>query len=353
MPLVTQNVKPRVILGLMTFGPPGSEQLDARIFDPETYNKALDLFQSKGYNEVDTARIYVGGKQEGWTGSQTNWKERGLTVDTKVKYPAQPGENTYDKVIESVETSLKELGTDCIDLLYLHRPDRGTPFQETLGAINKLHKDGKFVKFGISNFTAYEVAEVVMICKYNNWVRPTVYQGMYNCLTRSIEAELFVACRRYGLDIVVYNPIAGGLLSGKIKSMDIKPESGRFSDQSKIGTAYRQRYFRESTFKALKAIEEATEKNGLSMLETALRWIIHHSGLKVTNGNDGIIIGMSNIQQLEQNLELVEKGPLPDEVVKALDQAWLYSKADTANYWHGDLEYTYDVHEALFGASAK
>jgi aflatoxin B1 aldehyde reductase len=192
-----------------------------------------------------------------------------------------------------------------------------------------------------------------MICKYNNWVRPTVYQGMYNCLTRSIEAELFVACRRYGLDIVVYNPIAGGLLSGKIKSMDIKPESGRFSDQSKIGTAYRQRYFRESTFKALKAIEEATEKNGLSMLETALRWIIHHSGLKVTNGNDGIIIGMSNIQQLEQNLELVEKGPLPGEVVKALDQAWLYSKADTANYWHGDLEYTYDVHEALFGASAK
>ncbi|RKL48615.1 hypothetical protein BFJ72_g1514 [Fusarium proliferatum] len=352
MPLVTQNVKPRVILGLMTFGPPGSEQLDARIFDPETYNKALDLFQSKGYNEVDTARIYVGGKQEGWTGSQTNWKERGLTVDTKVKYPAQPGENTYDKVIESVETSLKELGTDCIDLLYLHRPDRGTPFQETLGAINKLHKDGKFVRFGISNFTAYEVAEVVMICKYNNWVRPTVYQGMYNCLTRSIEAELFVACRRYGLDIVVYNPIAGGLLSGKIKSMDIKPESGRFSDQSKIGTAYRQRYFRESTFKALKAIEEATEKNGLSMLETALRWIIHHSGLKVTNGNDGIIIGMSNIQQLEQNLELVEKGPLPDEVVKALDQAWLYSKADTANYWHGDLEYTYDVHEALFDSDS-
>ncbi|KAL7768152.1 hypothetical protein ACKLNR_002453 [Fusarium oxysporum f. sp. zingiberi] len=352
MPLVTQNVKPRVILGLMTFGPPGSEQLDARIFDPETYNKALDIFQSKGYNEVDTARVYVGGKQEGWTGSQTNWKERGLTVDTKVKYPVQPGENTYDKVIESVETSLKELGTDCIDLLYLHRPDRGTPFQETLEAINKLHKDGKFVKFGISNFTAYEVAEVVMICKYNNWVRPTVYQGMYNCLTRSIEAELFVACRRYGLDIVVYNPIAGGLLSGKIKSMDIKPESGRFSDQSKIGTAYRQRYFRESTFKALKAIEEATEKNGLSMLETALRWIIHHSGLKVTNGNDGIIIGMSNIQQLEQNLELVEKGPLPDEVVKALDQAWLYSKADTANYWHGDLEYTYDVHEALFGPSS-
>jgi aflatoxin B1 aldehyde reductase len=192
-----------------------------------------------------------------------------------------------------------------------------------------------------------------MTCKYNNWVRPTVYQGMYNCLTRSIEAELFVACRRYGLDIVVYNPIAGGLLSGKIKSMDIKPETGRFSDQSGIGNAYRQRYFRESTFKALNVIEQAVEKNGLTMLETALRWMLHHSKLKIKDGNDGIILGMSNVKQLEENLELLEKGPLPDDVVEALDQAWLYSKADTANYWHGELEYTYDVHEALFGKSAK
>lgn len=192
-----------------------------------------------------------------------------------------------------------------------------------------------------------------MTCKYNNWVRPTVYQGMYNCLTRSIEAELFVACRRYGLDIVVYNPIAGGLLSGKIKSMDIKPETGRFSDQSGIGNAYRQRYFRESTFKALNVIEQAVEKNGLTMLETALRWMLHHSKLKIKDGNDGIILGMSNVKQLEENLELLEKGALPDEVVEALDQAWLYSKADTANYWHGELEYTYDVHEALFGKSAK
>jgi aflatoxin B1 aldehyde reductase len=192
-----------------------------------------------------------------------------------------------------------------------------------------------------------------MTCKYNNWVRPTVYQGMYNCLTRSIESELFVACRRYGLDIVVYNPIAGGLLSGKIKSMDIKPESGRFSDQSGIGNTYRQRYFRESTFKALNVIEQAVEKNGLSMLETALRWMVHHSKLKIKDGNDGIILGMSRVEQLEENLEILEKGPLPDEVVEALDQAWLYSKADTTNYWHGELEYTYDVHEALFGASAK
>ncbi|KAM5352568.1 hypothetical protein ACJ41O_005290 [Fusarium nematophilum] len=352
MPLIAQNPKHRVILGLMTFGPPGSETKDARITDADTFNKALDVFQARGYSEIDTARIYVGGDQEGWT-RQAGWKERGLTLATKVKYPSNPGDNTAEKVVESVETSLKELGTDCIDLLYLHRPDRATPFAETLEAIDKLHKAGKFVRFGISNFAAHEVAEVVLTCKYNNWVRPTVYQGMYNCLTRAIESELFVACKRYGLDIVVYNPIAGGLLSGKIKSLDIKPDSGRFSDDSRIGAMYRNRYFRESTFKALSVIEQAVEKHGLTMIETALRWMVHHSQLRITDGNDGVIIGISNVGQLENNLDNLEKGPLPDEVVQALDQAWLLSKADTTNYWHGELEYGYDVHEALFGAGSK
>ncbi|KAM6528661.1 hypothetical protein FALCPG4_009623 [Fusarium falciforme] len=352
MPLVAQNPKHRVILGLMTFGPPGSEELDARICDSETFTKALDVFQGRGYSEIDTARVYVGGKQEAWT-RQVGWQERGFTLATKVKYPRDPGDNTAEKVVESVETSLKELGTDCIDLLYLHRPDRGIPFAETLEAIDKLHKAGKFVRFGISNFAAHEVAEVVMTCKYNGWVRPTVYQGMYNCVTRSIESELFVACKRYGLDIVVYNPIAGGLLSGKIKSRDIAPDSGRFSDNSRIGKMYRDRYFRESTFKALSVIEQAVEKHGLTMIETALRWMVHHSKLRIINGNDGIIIGISSVDQLENNLDNLEKGPLPDEVVQALDQAWEFSKADTPNYWHGELEYGYNVHEALFGAGAK
>lgn len=219
--------------------------------------------------------------------------------------------------------------------------------------MDKLHKAGKFVRLGISNFTAFEVAEVVSLCKYNNWVRPTVFQGMYNVITRSIEPELLVACRRYGLDVVVYNPIAGGLLSGKIKSKDIVPESGRFSTESSTGKAYRERYYRDSTFKALQTIEAAVEQHGLTMVETALRWMVHHSKLKIKNGNDGILIGASSAAQLESNLSDLEKGPLPDEVVQALDQAWAYAKADTTNYWHGELEYAYDTREAVFGAGAK
>lgn len=231
--------------------------------------------------------------------------------------------------------------------------DRATPFAETLSALDKLHKAGKFVNLGLSNFAAFEVAEVVMTCKENGWVRPTVYQAMYNCLTRGIEPELVPACRRYGIDMVVYNPIAGGLLSGKFKSADMIPAEGRFSDKTVMGKRYRERYFNESTFRALQIIERAVDKAGLSMIETALRWTVHHSALKVTDGNDGIIIGVSSAAQLEDNLTNLEKGPLPEEVVKALDEAWKVTKADAPNYWHGELKYSYDTRDALFGKHAK
>lgn len=113
MPLIAQSPKNRVILGLMTFGP--NEEDGARITDLDTFNKALDVLQSRGYNEVDTARVYIGRKQEAHT-RQTNWQQRGLTLATKVQYPNSPGDNTADKVIESVETSLKELGSESVDV---------------------------------------------------------------------------------------------------------------------------------------------------------------------------------------------------------------------------------------------
>lgn len=351
MPLVASNPTNRVILGLMTFGP--DESTGARITNVAEYGKVLDLFQSRGYSEVDTARVYVGGQQEAFS-REVGWKERGLTLATKVKYPAAPGDNTADKVAESVETSLKELGTDCVDLLYLHAADRATPFVETLEALNKLHQAGKFVRLGISNFTAFEVAEICMICKYNNWVRPTVYQGMYNVITRNLETELIVACRRYGLDVVVYNPIAGGLFSGKIKSKDMTPAEGRFSDTATSGKMYRGRYFRDSTFQALQTIEQAVEKHGLTMIETALRWVVHHSALRVTDGgNDGVIIGVSSLEQLGGNLDNLEKGPLPEDLVRSLDEAWRISKVDAVPYWHGEVKYHYDPRQVLFAPGAK
>jgi aflatoxin B1 aldehyde reductase len=172
---------------------------------------------------------------------------------------------------------------------------------------------------------------------------------MYNAITRSLELELIPACRRYGLDVVIYNPIAGGLFSGKYKTTDI-PASGRYSDAvGSMGGMYRKRYFKDSTFKALQIIEPVVLKHNLTMVETALRWCVHHSALKMgKDGNDGIIIGVSSIDQLDGNLKDVEKGPLPEEVLKALDEAWAVTKVETANYWHLDLKYTYDTRAALF-----
>ena len=136
MPLITSTGKPRIILGLMTFGP--DENKGARITSLSEYNKYLDLLQSQGYNEVDTARSYVGGKQEAFT-REAKWKERGLTLATKV-YPDVPGKHKPEVLTEQFETSLKELGTDCVDILYLHAADRSVNFAETLAAVDKLHK---------------------------------------------------------------------------------------------------------------------------------------------------------------------------------------------------------------------
>ncbi|KAG9528644.1 Aldo/keto reductase, partial [Aureobasidium melanogenum] len=347
--LLTGTGKPRVILGTMTFGP--DTDSGARQTDLADYNKALDYLQSHGYNEIDTARTYVGGKQEAWT-KDARWKERGLTLATKC-YPHEPGMHKADSILASLDKSLAELGTDCVDIFYLHAPDRSVPFTETLEAVNRAHKQGKFVQLGLSNFTAFEVAEIVMHCKYNNWVRPTIYQGMYNAITRSIERELIPVCRRYGLDIVVYNPVAGGIFSGKYKSSEV-PTEGRYSDAvGRMGGMYRKRYFRDATFDALRVIEPVVQKHNLTLIETALRWMVHHSGLNIKDGgNDGIIIGVSSLQQLEGNLKDVEKGPLPEEVVKVLDEAWLITCPTTPNYWHLDLKYTYDTYESLFGNKA-
>jgi aflatoxin B1 aldehyde reductase len=316
----------------------------------ETYTNILDYFQSQGYTEIDTARNYIGGEQEAFT-REAGWNKRGLTIATKC-YPNSPGLHAGDKLEASLEKSLKQLGADCVDIFYLHAADRSLPFTEPLKKLDELHKKGKFVQLGLSNFTAFEVAEICMHCKYNNWVRPTIYQGMYNAIIRSVEPELLPVCRRYGLDFVAYNPVAGGIFTGKYKAADEKPSEGRFSDSNnaRVAERYRERYFKDATFEALRLIEPVVQKHNLTLLETAFRWLVHHSDLNIKDGgNDGIIIGISNHDQLVQNIKDIEKGPLPEEVVKALDEAWLVCKATTANYWHLDLKYTYDTREALYG----
>lgn len=186
--------KPRVILGLMTFGPPGTESKGGRITKLDDYNKCLDYLQQQGYNEVDTARAYIGGQQEGFT-AQAKWQDRGLTLATKC-YPVNPGDHSPEKLRASLEKSLQELGTKCVDIFYLHAPDRSVPFEKTMEACNELFKEGKFVKLGLSNFAAWEVSECWNIANERGWVKPSIYQAMYNAITRDIEKELIPCCRK-------------------------------------------------------------------------------------------------------------------------------------------------------------
>ncbi|KAL4779563.1 NADP-dependent oxidoreductase domain-containing protein [Aspergillus varians] len=330
---------PRTILGLMTFGPDAST--GARITSLDEFQRMLDYFQGQGYNEIDTARVYTGGKQEAFT-AQAGWKERGLKLATKW-YPLQPGFHKPEVVREKLNESLEELGADSVDIFYLHAPDRSVPFTETLEEVDKLYRERKFKQLGLSNYTAYEVAEIVTICRARGWVRPTIYQAMYNAIIRSIETELIPACRRYGLDIVIYNPIAAGVLAGKYKSPEL-PQDGRFSTQSPTGQNYRTRYFKDTTFAAVQIIEAAANKHGLTMAECAFRWTRHHSQLRFgPDGNDGVVIGVSSMEQLESNLRDLEKGPLPADVVAAFEEAWMLTKSTAVVYWHGELEYTYNT----------
>ncbi|KAI7772381.1 hypothetical protein LZL87_007742 [Fusarium oxysporum] len=303
------KTKPRVSLGLLTFGPEGSESHGSRITSIDTFNQCLDYLQSRGYNKVDTARTYVCGQQEGWT-KRTNWRERNLTLATKW-YPYKPGDHSKAIVKENLNKSLIELGSDSVDIFYLHAPDRSVPFQETLEACNELYQEGKFKKLGLSNYAAWEVAELCTIADQKGWVKPSVYQAMYNCLTRAIEEELVPCCRKFGMDILVYNPLAGGVLSGRYKSKEIPADGGRYSTQDPvIGAMYRDRYFKDVNFEALK--------------------------LKVMDGNDGLVIGISSLSQLESNLDDVEKGPLPEQVLEVLDEAWKITKPSCSLYWRCD-----------------
>ncbi|KAF9729105.1 hypothetical protein PMIN06_000008 [Paraphaeosphaeria minitans] len=338
--------KNRIILGLMTFGP--DVEWGAKTTSLEEFGTFLDHFQAAGYDEGDTARTYQRGSQEAFTAA-VGYKKRNLSIATKL-YPVSPGAHEPKVLRENLEESLKQLETDCVDVFYLHAPDRSVPFEKTLETINELYKEGKFKKFGLSNYAAFEVAEIVMICREKGWVRPTIYQGCYNAITRGIENELIPACRRYGLDIVIYNGLAGGLFTGKYKAGKTEaPAQPSFVDK-----VYRTRYIQNGYLDALSIIEPVVTAHGLTLIEVAMRWLIHHSALKMrTNGgNDGLIIGASSLSQLDNNLAVIEKGPLPKEVVDALDDGWLAAKPTTPDYWHMDLKYTYDTQEALFGKSA-
>ncbi|KAF7345488.1 Aldo/keto reductase [Mycena venus] len=330
----TQKSALNIVMGAMTFGAPGTD--GSRVHDLKDIEAILDVFLKHGHRELDTARVYAGGTCEEYLG-KINWQEKGILMETKL-YPAPgqtiTGTHSPEDLRKFLMMSLKALNTDKLEMWYLHGPDRSVPYEVTLKAVDELYREGYFKRFGISNYMAWEVAEIVGICKQNGYIQPTAYQGIYNAIHRGVEPELFPALRKFGIAFYEFNPLAGGFFTDRYTSMDEKSESGsRFDPERNQGRQYRNRYWKPAYFEALAAIRPVVAAHGLTMAEVALRWISHHSLLRREHG-DAVLIGASSLAHIEQNLVDLEKGPLPDEVLAALEAAWDRVKPYASNYYH-------------------
>ncbi|CAK7235765.1 hypothetical protein SCUCBS95973_009378 [Sporothrix curviconia] len=334
--MATSHLK--VVFGAMTLGKAGAEQ--ARVHDLADCAAILDVFQKHGHNEIDTARTYGGGSSEAYLG-QLGLARRGIVIDTKLSPRGGAGGSarTYSHRPEALKPALLEslaaLGVDKVDMWYLHAPDRSVPFEDTLRAVNELYEAGYFARFGISNYAAWEVAQMAETTRRHGWKQIDVYQGVYNALHRAAEPELFPCLRHYGIAFYEYNPIAGGLLTDRytraVAPQDLAPGS-RFDPAKHQGASYRQRYWNDTYFDALDVVRPVAARHGIPTAEAALRWVSHHSILDRKHG-DAVIIGASSAAQLEDNLASLEKGPLPDEVVQAFDAAWAVAKPACQPYY--------------------
>ncbi|PWY96869.1 Aldo/keto reductase [Testicularia cyperi] len=340
MPSPTSQLK--VVFGTMTFGEEGAEQ--SRVHDLKDCKAILDIVAAHGHTELDTARMYGFGSSEEYLqklGVTVPGNPQGFKIATKVFPSARnrniPAKDKYTFEPEDIELalsrSLQALGTDKIDLYYLHSPDRQVDLKKTLGAINDAHKAGKFERFGVSNYRADEVEEMVRIADENGWVKPSVYQGLYNAITRSAEAELFPVLRKHGISYYAYNPLGGGFFTGAFSKDSTVEKGSRFDPDRAQGQSYRNRYWNDNYFNALDQLRPVAEQHGLTLSEIALRWIVHHSQLKQNLG-DAAIIGASSTKHIENNLIDLEKGSLPDPVVQAVENAWELVKPNAPAYHH-------------------
>lgn len=307
-----------LVLGTMTFG--------ESVFHPDI-KEFLDTFLDAGYEEVDTAYVYNDGNCEKLLGEALKGTSKPYKIATKVN-PRISGKLDGEAAYRQLNESLVRLGVSCIDVFYLHFPDPITPIESVLEMCNTLWQNGKFKELGLSNFPAWMVADAWHKCDRRGWVKPTVYEGIYNPLTRKAEMELKDCIKNYGLRFYAYNPLAGGLLTGRYGKYEDTPMDGRFTHRPN----YQGRYWKKSSFEAVEMIKEASARHGFTSVEATYRWLSHHSMLCGDRG-DAIIMGASKISHLKQNLKAVEAGVLPDDVLEAFDKAWSISKSECPEYF--------------------
>ncbi|KAH8926359.1 putative aldehyde reductase [Atractiella rhizophila] len=285
-------------------------------------DEVLSLSAEKGCKTIDCAFIYSPGAPTTSESLIGEWKaqEKRWVIDTKANSYFK-GAHTLENLRRSLESSLERLKVKKVRIFYLHVPDRSVPLLETLEAVNTLYEEGKFEKFGVSNFSAEEVEELVQLAQQRNLVKLSVYQGQYNGLARNIESQLLPLLRKHGIAFFAYSPTAGGFFQEK-HILEEEAE-GRFSGSGYLATAYKAMYQKPAYFRALKEFHATlrSHSSATSSTEIATRWIVFHSALKGELG-DGVILGTNKKSHLVEGMAWVEKGPLETWAVEIMEKLW-------------------------------
>ncbi|HVU10271.1 MAG TPA: aldo/keto reductase [Phototrophicaceae bacterium] len=307
-----------ICLGTMTFGNQA---------DQTTAFAIMDIADQGGVNFFDTADVYpLGGGLEKVGATETivgNWiKERGardrIVLATKCRgaMGAQPNDEGLSRrhIISACEASLKRLQTDYIDLYQFHGPDETTPIEESLRALDDLVKSGKVRYIGCSNFLGWQIAEALWTSDKLSLARFECDQPRYNILFRMIEDEILPLCQSQGVGVIAYNPLAGGMLTGRYQKGQAVQQGTRFA-LARSGELYQKRYWKDAVFEEVDAIKQFFAPRDKSLTHVALAWVLEQPA--VTSA----ILGASRPEQLEDSLKGVDLA-LDDEERAYLDQVW-------------------------------
>ncbi len=295
-----------ISLGTMTFGDQTDKKESERILD-----YALDY----GINLIDTANVYTGGRSETIIGNWQKGKRDRFLLATKVFFPTSDNPNdrglSRHNILNAIDASLMRLQTDYIDIYYMHAPDYETSLEESLDTMDALIQSGKVRYIGISNHAAWQMADIDAICKERHIIPPVITQNVYNLLTRGIEAEFTDYLSAHPKGMTVYNPIAGGLLTGKHAFSTI-PKGTRFDDNS----VYQNRYWSKENFEAIQELTALAKSLNMSLLEFSMKWCLANPHVTT------VLSGVSKLSQLEENIRSIEGDSIPDDAFNACDKLW-------------------------------
>lgn len=279
----------RVCMGTMTFG---------READERTSFRLLDRYLELGGNFLDTADVYSRGGSEEVVGRwlQQRGVRDGFVLATKVYGTMGPGPNdgglSRRHIQKAVEASLGRLQTDVIDVYQIHRWDPDVPIEETLEVLNDLVRQGKVRYISSSNLSAWQLSRYLHVADLNHWSRFIGIQPVYSALNRGVETEVLPLCDAEGLGVLTYNPLAGGMLTGKYASGKPLPAGARLD----AFRYYHERYHTEEAFRVVEAFVEAARVRGVTAPQLALAWVMAEPRVTCP------IVGARNLEQLNDTL---------------------------------------------------